>query len=71
MAENRHDDPALPSIDALRAFLKAHYRLGVLTFEENARLNSRGLVSRMPDNWDGRDVFARYSTVGIIGAAAA
>lgn len=59
------DDPALRSIDALRAFLQAHYRLGVLTFDENARLNSLGLVSAMPSDWNGRDVFARYAVAGI------
>ena len=41
----------------------------LVTKEEHARLNSSGLRSIMPLDWDGSDVFARYAVVGIEPAA--
>lgn len=40
-------------------------RVMVVTCDEHARLNSHGLRSKMPLDWDGRDVFARYAAIGI------
>lgn len=37
----------------------------VITKVEDSQLNVVGLRSRMPDDWDGRDVFARYHRAGI------
>lgn len=37
----------------------------VVTVEEDHALNTAGMRSRMPEGWDGRDVFARYRAVGI------
>jgi hypothetical protein len=37
----------------------------VVTVEEDRALNAVGMRSRMPEGWDGRDVFARYRAVGI------
>ena len=37
----------------------------VVTRDEHALLNSSGLRSTMPRDWDGRDVFARYAAIGI------
>jgi hypothetical protein len=44
------------------------YHLGVITSEEDARLNSLGLRSAMPRDWDGVDVEARYKAAGISAA---
>ena len=40
-------------------------RVMVVTRDEHARLNSSGLRSKMPLDWDGSDVFARYAAIGI------
>jgi hypothetical protein len=40
-------------------------RVMVVTRDEHARLNSHGLRSKMPPDWDGKDVFARYAAIGI------
>jgi hypothetical protein len=45
--------------------LTKYLRVIVVTREEHGRLNSLGLRSVMPRDWDGRDVFARYEAVGI------
>ncbi len=37
----------------------------VVTAEEDRALNAAGMRSRMPEGWDGRDVFARYRAVRI------
>lgn len=53
-----------PTEDDVRRVL--NLRVGVVvTFEEDRALNAAGLRSRMPDGWEGRDVFARYRAVGI------
>lgn len=52
------------SRDGIRTYLTRWYRLGLLSHEENARLDAAGLNSKMPADW-GMDVFARYSAAGI------
>lgn len=37
----------------------------VITKAEDQGLNAAGYRSRMPDGWDGHDVFARYRAAGI------
>ena len=37
----------------------------VVTHEEHGRLNSTGLRSTMPPDWNGKDVFDRYAAIGI------
>ncbi|WP_075631891.1 hypothetical protein [Novacetimonas hansenii] len=51
--------------DGIRALLIKWHHLGLLTHEENARLNAAGLNSKMPADWDYLDIFARYHSVGI------
>jgi hypothetical protein len=46
--------------------LKRWYRLGVITSAEDALINSMGLRSKMPDQWDEQDCFARYRAVGVL-----
>lgn len=45
--------------------LKKYFRVLLVTIEEHNRLNSSGLRSTMPENWDKKDVWARYRRVGI------
>lgn len=54
--------------EGIHAHLTRWYRLGLLTPDEDARLNSAGLRSAMPRGWDRRSVFARYEAVGIAAA---
>ena len=51
--------------ETIHAVLCQRYRLGVITADEDKRLNQAGLQSKMPSNWNGDDVFARYQQVGI------
>ena len=44
---------------------KAHYFLGAITKAEDDLLRKNGLRSNMPEDWDGKEVFARYDTVEI------
>lgn len=37
----------------------------VVTKSEDIALTKAGLNAKMPDTWDGKDVFARYKVVGI------
>lgn len=50
---------------AITEFLTSHFAVMLVTHDEHARLNASGLRSTMPKDWDGSDVFARYSAVGI------
>ena len=62
-------------VELTRTGIGAHligwYRLGLLSHDEDARLNAKGLRSEMPADWDGKNLFARYDMVGIETAAAA
>ncbi len=57
--------------DGIRSHLIAWYRLGLLSYNENARLDAMGLRSLMPEGWDGGNVFARYDAAGIMPAQGA
>lgn len=58
-----------PEVDLSRNGVRNHlvrlYRLGLLSHEENRRLDAAGLKSAMPVDWTGEDVFARYRCIGI------
>jgi len=45
--------------------LKKYLHVLLVTKEEHGRLNSSGLMSKMPSDWDGKNVWARYEKVGI------
>lgn len=45
--------------------LKKWYVIRLVTQAEDVRLRESGLRFKMPDNWNGKDVFARYKAVGI------
>ena len=53
----------------IRKHLERWYCLGLLTDAEDVRLNRIGLRSRMPSNWDGDDLTARYREAEIAAAA--
>ncbi|WP_308516158.1 hypothetical protein [Sphingomonas flavescens] len=57
-----------PRSEAISAHLRRWYRLGVITSDEDARLNSHGLRSAMPTSWNGHDVYARYAAAGVVAA---
>src|SRR5438270_2991492 len=58
--DSRALDPA-----ALVDLLSAHGAAAVLTVEEDKLLSKAGLANRMPDHWDGTDLWARARTAGI------
>ena len=45
--------------------LDKYFRVLLVTKEEHRKLNASGLRSKMPKNWDKKDVLARYRAVGI------
>ena len=45
--------------------LKKYLHVLVVTKEEHRKLNSSGLRYKMPEEWDGKNVWARYEKVGI------
>jgi hypothetical protein len=55
-----------PTADLVNQLLVSYCKGAVLTREEDARLNGLGLRSRMPDDWDEQDVWARYAIAGIL-----
>lgn len=55
-----------PTGDSVYQLLAANCIGAVITREEDARLNSLGLRSRMPTEWDENDAWARYKHAGIV-----
>lgn len=54
-----------PTNRKVRNILKKFYRVCIVTVHEHQQLTDAGLRSKMPDDWDGADPFARYKVVGI------
>ena len=50
---------------AVTNVLKKWYSIMLVTHDEDRRLLKSGLRFKMPDDWDKKDVFARYKAVGI------
>lgn len=50
---------------AVEELLSNYFRVLLVTKDEHQRLNASGLRSKMPQNWDRKDVWARYKIVGI------
>ena len=55
-----------PTPDAIRSLLDRFCIGVVVTQEEDERLNSLGLRSKMPEDWDGSDPWARHKAAGIV-----
>ncbi len=51
--------------NAVGALLLKYFHVLLVTNEEHNRLNSSGLRSTMPKDWDKENVWARYDAVGI------
>lgn len=58
-------DMPSPTTEKVRELLKRLFVVRLVTRQEHAALNSSGLRSKMPEEWDTLDVFARYKRVGI------
>ncbi len=50
---------------AISKLLTSQFTIMLVTRDEHTRLNASGLRSQMPHEWDGLDIFARYTAVGI------
>lgn len=51
---------------ALIQLVSQYSNMALITDEEDALLRQAKLQSKMPDDWDGVDIFARYKAVGIV-----
>jgi hypothetical protein len=51
--------------DSVRRLMDELCKGAVITREEDASLNSQGFRSKMPDDWDHKDPWARYNAAGI------
>lgn len=49
----------------VKQLLEDFFAVMVVTREEHERLNISGLRSTMPEDWDKKDVLARYRRLGI------
>ena len=58
-------DLSAPTITEVRKILDAYCIGVVVTKEEDLRLNSIGLRSKMPEDWDGANLWARYREADI------
>lgn len=56
--------------DTITEFLTSCFTVMLVTRDKHTRLNASGLRSTMPLDWDGADIFARYTAVGIEPATA-
>lgn len=54
-----------PTRRKVRNLLTKLWRVTLVTREEDERLRSLGLRFKMPDDWDGKDPWARYKAAGI------
>jgi hypothetical protein len=51
---------------SVNQLLESYCKGAVITRNEDARLNSHGLRSKMPTDWDEKDVWDRYKNAGIV-----
>jgi len=51
---------------SVNQLLTSYCKGAVITRDEDARLNSHGLRSKMPTGWDEKDAWARYKHAGIV-----
>jgi len=50
---------------SVESVLKKYFRVMLVTKDEHKKLNASGLRSKMPQDWDGVDTWARYCAVDI------
>jgi len=58
-------DIANPTEGKIRHCLEKYYRVCLVTKGEHENLSKLKLRSKMPDNWDRKDPYARYKVAGI------
>lgn len=58
-------DMEQPDTGSVSALLRKLFRVRRVTKAEHDRLSELGLRSKMPDDWDGEDPWARYDAAGI------
>ena len=49
----------------VRNILKKYFHVMLVTKKEHEKLNASGLRSTMPEDWNCKDIYARYKAVGI------
>lgn len=58
-------DMAPVTAPGVKELLENYFAVMVITKEEHDRLNASGLRSTMPEDWDKKEVLARYRKIGI------
>ena len=53
------------SKNRINDILDKYFHVLLVTKEEHHRLNASGFRSKMPEDWDGENIWARYDAVGI------
>lgn len=51
--------------EVIQEILEKFYHVRLVTKEEDHRLHTAGLRPKMPGDWDGENIWARYEAVGI------
>lgn len=59
-------DMAPITTTGVKQLLEDYFAVMVITKEEHEKLNASGLRSTMPEDWDKKDVLARYRKHGIV-----
>lgn len=54
------------NIDAVVNLVSKYSNLALITRKEDTKLRELGLVKKMPQDWDGEDIYARYRAAKII-----
>jgi len=49
----------------VKILLEKYFHVILVTKDEHRRLNASGLRSKMPEDWDGENIWARYEAVDI------
>ena len=62
---NKLMDMDAPDKEKIGKLLKKHFRVLLVTKEEDAKLTKAGLRSDMPEGWDEENPWARHDAVGI------
>ena len=56
---------ASATIDDMEGLIRRFSVVAIITREEEAIVSKGGLKNKMPEHWDGNDVWARYKQVGL------
>ncbi len=58
-------DMAPVTTPGVKQLLQDYFAVMLITKEEHEKLNASGMRATMPDDWDKKDVLARYRKLGI------